>query len=197
MSHNSLRLEDPDDTYISSKDIHSTIQELADYYNHLYKEVDSITTLTVLEGAKPFAEALIPLLAPNAISDQIKVSSMNGTTSTGTITLDTAPKTSLEDRDVLIIEDLVDTGLTLSWLARYIKNTHRANSVHIVSLLEKPESRDPKADIPNLMSGIRIANAFVVGFGMDWNEKYRELPYVTIAHETKPGFWEPMYSEAA
>lgn len=188
-----LRFSNPDDIVISRQEINTAITDMADYYNWLYRDVTEITAVSVLNGAKPFAKALIPLLKPKIVSDRIKVTSMSGTESTGQLKFQIKPETEIGGKDVLVIEDLVDTGLTLAGLYEYFVLQCGAKSVHFAALFEKPECRNPETEIPNLRTGIQVANVFIIGFGMDWNEKYRELPYLTIAKETRPGFWEPVY----
>lgn len=84
---------------------------------------------------------------------------------------------SVEGRDVLIIEDIIDSGLTLSYLVSLLE--HRgAKSVKIVTLLDKPEGR--KVDIVPELAGFTVPDAFVVGYGLDFAERYRNLPYIGI-----------------
>lgn len=192
-----LRLAGADDMVITSDEIHAAIAGMADYCNHLYSDTPEITAVTVLNGAKPFADALNPLLRPAVTADEIKVSSMSGTKSTGKLTFEIEPQAEIAGKDILVIEDLVDTGLTLAELYKYFTETRGARSVQFAALFEKPECRRPETEIPNLKTGIQVANRFVIGFGLDWNELYRELPYLTIAEQTRPGFWEPVKLQAA
>lgn len=192
-----LRLADASDIYISHQEIKSVITDLAGYYNQLYQNTAEITALTVMNGAAPFARSIIPLLKPRVIEDSIKLSSMDGLQSTGNLVFERKPQTDLTDKDILVLEDLVDTGLTLSGLAKYLLEVRKARSVQFAALFEKPECRAPGTLIPNLKTGVRLANVFVVGFGLDWNGLYRELSYLTKVKETSPGFYEPAYLEAA
>jgi hypoxanthine phosphoribosyltransferase len=85
--------------------------------------------------------------------------------------------TSVEGRDILIIEDIIDSGLTLSYLAELFRY-RKAKSIKIVTLLDKPTGR--KADITPDYAGFIVPDAFVVGYGLDFAEKYRNLPYIGI-----------------
>lgn len=173
------------------------IQDMADYYNQLYHDTSEVTAITVLNGARPFSKALLPLLKPAVVEDEMKVSSMSGTESTGTLTFETEPSVDVAHKHILVLEDLVDTGLTISGLYKYFVHERGAESVHFAALFEKPESRDPKTEIPNLTTGIRIAQKYILGFGMDWDEDYRDLPFVTYIEKDSSGKLAMVYSEAA
>ena len=112
--------------------------------------------------------------------DFMDVSSYSGTESTGDVRIDKDLSNSIVGDDVIVVEDIVDTGKTLQKVVGLLYSKG-ANSVRIVSLLDKPERRivDLKADY----IGFTIPDAFVVGFGLDFNQKYRNLPYVGILKE--------------
>jgi hypoxanthine phosphoribosyltransferase len=86
----------------------------------------------------------------------------------------------IEDRDVLIVEDIVDSGLTLQYLLRTLRAREPA-SLEVCALLTKPERR--KVDLPIRYVGFEIPNQFVIGYGLDHNERYRNLPYVAVLQE--------------
>src|SRR5690625_3103092 len=113
--------------------------------------------------------------------DYMDVSSYgSGTRSSGEVKIVKDLDTKVEGRDLLIIEDIIDSGLTLSYLVDLFKY-RRARSIKIVTLLDKPAGRTAniKADIV----GFEVSDAFVVGFGLDYNQKYRNLPYIGILKE--------------
>ena len=87
---------------------------------------------------------------------------------------------SIEGKHVLLVEDIVDSGITLSYLLKYLK-ARRAESIEIVSLLNKPERRT--ADLEVKYIGFEVPNEFIVGYGIDYAEKYRNLPYIAILKE--------------
>ena len=99
------------------------------------------------------------------------------TISTGAVKITKDLSQDIEGRDVLIVEDILDTGVTLSYLKKYLANRKPA-SVKIVTLLDKPSRR--KADIYPDYFGFSIPDAFVVGYGLDYAELYRSLPYIGI-----------------
>ena len=107
-------------------------------------------------------------------------SSYVGTDSTGKVLVTKDLERSIEGRDVLIVEDIVDTGQTLHLLKEMLEKRKPA-SLEIVTLLDKPERR--KVEFQADLVGFSIPDRFVVGWGMDYNQKYRELPYIGIINE--------------
>lgn len=132
----------------------------------------------VLKGATPFMADLSRHIDTHVEMDFMDVSSYgSGTRSSGEVKILKDLDAQVEGRDVIIVEDIIDSGLTLRYLADLFKY-RKANSVKIVTLLDKPEGRlaDIKADIV----GYEVPNEFVVGYGLDYNEKYRNLPYIGV-----------------
>ncbi|HLS66790.1 MAG TPA: hypoxanthine phosphoribosyltransferase [Pseudogracilibacillus sp.] len=139
----------------------------------------------VLKGATPFMADLSRKIDTHVEMDFMDVSSYgSGTRSSGEVRILKDLDAKVEGRDVIIVEDIIDSGLTLSYLVDLFKY-RKANSVKIVTLLDKPEGRTAniKADI----IGFEVPNEFVVGYGLDYNEKYRNLPYIGIL---KPRVYE-------
>ncbi len=134
----------------------------------------------LLKGSVPFLAELMKRIEINMEIDFMDVSSYSGTESTGDVRIDKDLSNSIVGDDVIVVEDIVDTGKTLQKVVGLLYSKG-ANSVRIVSLLDKPERRivDLKADY----IGFTIPDAFVVGFGLDFNQKYRNLPYVGILKE--------------
>lgn len=157
---------------VASKRIAKEIE--ADYEN---SEKEPILLCT-LKGALPFMAELIKHIDRHIVIDFIDVSSYHGgTCSTGKIIIKRDIAMDIEDRDVIIVEDIVDTGRTLKCLIEYLKE-RGAKSVVCASLVDKPEARlvDVQADY----IGIESPNEFLVGFGLDYEEKYRNLPYIGV-----------------
>lgn len=135
----------------------------------------------VLKGATQFMADLVRYIDTHVEIDFMDVSSYgSGTTSSGEVKIIKDLDAKVEGRDLLIIEDIIDSGLTLSYLVDLFKY-RKAKSVKIVTLLDKPENRSAniKADI----IGFQVPNKFVVGYGLDYNQKYRNLPYIGILKE--------------
>ncbi|HSH34630.1 hypoxanthine phosphoribosyltransferase [Schnuerera sp.] len=135
----------------------------------------------ILKGAVIFMAELAKNIDMPVLMDFMAVSSYGkSSTSTGIVRIIKDLDCSIEDKDILIVEDIIDTGLTLSYLTDNLKK-RGAKSVKIVTLLDKPDRR--KADVPVDYTGFTIPDEFVVGFGLDYAEKYRNLPYVAALKE--------------
>ncbi|TCP22528.1 hypoxanthine phosphoribosyltransferase [Scopulibacillus darangshiensis] len=132
----------------------------------------------VLKGAMPFMADLIKRMSIHLEIDFMDVSSYgNSTVSSGEVKIIKDLDTSVEGRDILIVEDIIDSGLTLSYLVDLFKY-RKAKSIKIVTLLDKPTGR--KVDIVPDLTGFTVPDAFLVGYGLDFAEKYRNLPHIGI-----------------
>ena len=166
---------------IPEKEIQDKVEEIAKNIAKDYK--DKVIFVTILKGAKTFCYDLIKTI--KKISDLkienyfVKLSSYGDKTETsGEVKIEKDIEEDLEGKDILIIDDIVDTGLTLSFLKKYLLETKKAKSVKICALLDKPSRRKIEVEID--YKGFEIPNKFVVGYGIDYAEKYRELPYVAF-----------------
>lgn len=133
--------------------------------------------VALLRGSVPFLAELIKYIDLDIQYDFMDVSSYEGTESIGDLRIIKDLDTSVKGRDILLVEDIVDTGKTIQTVSRTLMHKG-ANSVKIVTLLDKPSRRtvDVKADY----IGFSVENEFVVGFGMDFNQRYRCLPYIGV-----------------
>lgn len=157
---------------ISSKRIAEQIME--DYKNSEKEPV----LLCTLKGALPFMAELMKHIDMHVVTDFIDVASYHGgTSSTGSIILRKDVTMDLENRDVIIVEDIVDTGRTLKHLITYLQERN-VNSIACASLVDKPEAR--LVEIQPDYVGVESPNEFLVGFGLDYEEKYRNLPYIGV-----------------
>lgn len=135
----------------------------------------------ILRGSIPFMAELINHVDAHLETDYMAVSSyQGGTASTGELTLVKDLTSDIENRHIVIIEDIIDSGLTLDVLKRMFLERKPA-SLKIVTLLDKPEGR--KVEIDADYSCFTIPNEFVVGFGLDYQENYRNLPYIGVLKE--------------
>ncbi|WEV45199.1 hypoxanthine phosphoribosyltransferase [Streptococcaceae bacterium ESL0687] len=135
----------------------------------------------ILKGSVPFLADLTKRIDTHLEMDFMVVSSYHGgTSSSGEVKLIKDLDTSVEGRDILIVEDIIDTGRTLKYLAELLEH-RKANSVKIVTLLDKPEGR--VVDITADYVGFEVPNEFVVGYGLDFDENYRNLPYIGVLKE--------------
>lgn len=169
---------------ITEEEIQEKIKELAAILTEEYKDRFPLV-IGVLKGALPFMADLLKRVDTHLEMDFMDVSSYGGkTVSSGEVKILKDLDTSVEGRDVLIVEDIIDSGLTLSYLVNLFRY-RKAKSIKIVTLLDKPEGR--KVDIQPDYACFVIPNEFVVGYGLDYEEKYRNLPYVGIL---KPEVYE-------
>lgn len=155
-------------------------QKCAEIGGQLTKEYDGKFPLVigVLKGAMPFMSDLLRYTETYLEMDFMDVSSYgSGTSSSGEVKIVKDLDTKVEGRDLLIIEDIIDSGLTLRYLVDLFKY-RKAKSIQIVTLLDKPTGRS--ADIKADIIGFEVPDEFVVGYGLDYNQKYRNLPYIGI-----------------
>lgn len=159
---------------ISEEELNNRITELA---NQIYKDYNGqdITFICILKGSIFFTVELAKRMPCDINFEFIRVSSYHGTNSTGVIELKVELQGDIKGKDVIVIEDIIDTGRTLSYLKEYLKSKE-PNSVKICSLLDKKERRECVMDADYV--GFDIPDKFVLGYGLDVDEKYRNLPYI-------------------
>ncbi|MBQ6369466.1 MAG: hypoxanthine phosphoribosyltransferase [Parasporobacterium sp.] len=167
------------DVLIPEEDVRTRIQEMADEISEKYKDQEVIF-IGILNGSVFFLTALAQLMTIPIEIDFMAASSYVGTDSTGKVLITKDLARSIEGKHILIIEDIVDTGQTLHLLKEMLEKRKPA-SLEIVTLLDKPERR--KVEFQADLVGFSIPDRFVVGWGMDYNQKYRELPYIGIINE--------------
>ena len=139
----------------------------------------------VLKGSFVFFADLVRRVELRSRVDFIAASSYgSGSTTTGNVKITKDLSTNVEGRDVIVVEDIIDSGLTLSFLKNFLQQKNPA-SVSLVTLLDKPERR--RVELKPDYVGFQIPDKFVVGYGLDYAEQYRELPYVGIL---KPSVYE-------
>ena len=138
-----------------------------------------VTLVSVLKGSLPFMADLMRAIDLPLRIDLMEVSSYGGnaTESSGLVRILKDLSASIAGEDVLIVEDIIDTGLTLNYLIRYLRGKNPA-TLRICTLLDKPARR--LVDIPVDYVGFTIPDQFVVGYGLDYGERYRELPFVGL-----------------
>lgn len=169
--------DDIKEILITEEQIREKIEELAAQLTKDY-EGNLPLVVGVLKGATLFMADLLRRMDTYLEMDFMDVSSYGTSTVTsGEVRILKDLNTSVEGRDILIVEDIIDSGLTLSYLVELFRH-RKAKSVKIVTLLDKPAGR--KADIQADYVGFVVPNEFVVGYGLDYAEKYRNLPYIGI-----------------
>lgn len=164
---------------LSEEQIQSKTAELGAQIGADYRDASArqdLLLITVLKGAVMFVTDLARVIPLPTQLEFMAVSSYgSSTSSSGVVRILKDLDRDIHDRDVLIVEDIVDSGLTLSWLLRNLAARH-PRSLQVCTLLRKPEA--VRADVDINYVGFDIPNEFVVGYGLDYAERYRDLPYI-------------------
>ena len=163
------------DVMISEEEIANKVKELAKQIEKDY-EGEQLLVVGILKGASVFVSDLIRKIDLDVNIDFMSVSSYgNGTESSGTVKILKDLDVDIAGKNVLIVEDIIDSGLTLSNLVKELK-IRNPKSLKLCTLLDKPQRRT--SNIPVDYVGFVIEDKFIVGYGIDWAEKYRNLPYI-------------------
>lgn len=177
---------DIDRVLISAEEIRARVRTLGEQISHDYADVDDLLLVGVLKGCIVFMVDLMQAIKRPVAIDFIAISSYGQSTeSSGVVRLLKDLETDIAGRHVLIVEDIIDSGLTLAYLRSHLARRNPA-SLQICALLNKPERRN--TDVPVEYLGFDIPNEFVVGYGLDFGEHYRNLPYIGIL---KPAVYVP------
>jgi hypoxanthine phosphoribosyltransferase len=161
---------------LTRDEIEDKVSEVGRRITEDFRDKDPIF-VGVLKGCFIFMADLMRHVDIKCSMDFMAVSSYSGTSSTGAVKINKDLSQDIEGRHVIIVEDILDSGVTLSYLKRYLMGRKPA-SINIVTLLDKPARR--KADVFADYSCFEVPDAFVVGYGLDYNEHYRNLPYIGI-----------------
>ncbi len=167
---------------VTEEEIEARVKELGKQITEDYRGGKNLMLVGILKGAVIFMADLAKSIEIPILMDFMAVSSYGkSSTSTGIVRIIKDLDCSIEDKDILIVEDIIDTGLTLSYLTDNL-NKRGAKSVKICTLLDKPDRR--KAQVPVDYRGFIIPpDEFVVGYGLDYAEQYRNLPFVAALKE--------------
>ncbi len=162
--------------------IQTRIDELAAEIRREVGDDEDVILVGILKGSIPFLADLSRRLGHNVLIDTMRVSSYgDAMESSGVVRIVKDLEHSIEGKRVLIVEDIVDTGATLAYLLELLATRH-PKSLDVVALLSKTEARTHPVSVAHL--GFEIPNAFVVGYGLDLAERYRNLPYIAIYRES-------------
>ncbi|HFJ5840556.1 TPA: hypoxanthine phosphoribosyltransferase [Enterococcus faecium] len=162
---------------ISQEEIQVRCKELGKELTEIYQNTNPLV-VGVLKGAVPFMADIVRSIDTYLELDFMDVSSYgNATVSSGEVKIVKDLDTNVEGRDLLIVEDIIDSGRTLAYLVDLFKY-RKAKSVKIVTLLDKPEGRVVNIEADYV--GFNVPNEFVVGYGLDYAEAYRNLPYIGV-----------------
>jgi len=178
MSQNSMRV------LLSSEQIQARVRELGAQIDGDYPE-GSIYLVAILKGACFFLADLARAMKRSVRIDFIGISSYGkGKTSSGEVKLTKDLDSSIEGADVLVVEDIVDSGVTLTYLI-HVLSQRRPRSLRIVALLDKPDRRQRPVEVAYV--GFKIPDEFVIGYGLDYAENYRNLSDICILEDPKAG----------
>lgn len=166
---------------LSAEQIQARVAQLGEEIGTHYRDAvagngQDLLLITVLKGAVMFVTDLARAIPVPTQFEFMAVSSYgSSTSSSGVVRILKDLDRDISGRDVLIVEDVVDSGLTLSWLLRNLTSRH-PRSLRVCTLLRKPDARGANVDIAHV--GFDISNDFVVGYGLDYDERYRDLSYI-------------------
>ena len=169
---------------ISEEEIQKKVAEMGRKISQDFRDKDPLF-VGVLKGCFIFmADLFREVTIPGSVDFMAVSSYGNGTSTTGAVKINKDLSQDIENRDVIIVEDILDSGVTLSYLTKYLQN-RKPISICIATLLDKPARR--RADVQAKYVGFTVPDAFVVGYGLDYAEKYRNLPFIGIL---KPDIYE-------
>jgi hypoxanthine phosphoribosyltransferase len=167
---------DIESVLFSADDINARVSELGAEITRDYQGRQP-HLVTIVKGSIPFLADLMRKIDLPLTVDLLGVSSYCGTQSSGEARLTKDLDESIEGRHVIVVEDVIDTGLTLSYVLRNLRQRAPA-SLRVVTMLDKPARREGKVEANYV--GFTIPDYFVVGYGLDWNQQYRNLPYIGV-----------------
>ena len=176
--------QDIQEILFSEEVLTKRIKELASKINKDYEGKD-LVVVGILKGSVIFAAELIKNISIHCEIDFMAVSSYgNSTETSGVVRILKDLDNNIEGKDILVVEDIVDTGVTLTYLLKYLQ-ARKANSIEIISLLNKEARRTSNLEVKYI--GFEVPDGFIVGYGIDYAEKYRNLPFIGIL---KPEIYE-------
>lgn len=161
---------------ISEEELQDKISRMGKQISDDFRGKDPIF-VGVLKGCFIFMADLMRHVDIHCSVDFMAVSSYSGTSSTGAVKINKDLSEDVEGRHIIIVEDILDSGVTLSYLKQYLM-VRKPASISIATLMDKPSRR--KADVHADYSCFEVPDAFVVGYGLDYNERYRNLPYIGV-----------------
>lgn len=161
---------------ISAEELEAHVAEIGAQISRDFEGKDPIF-IGVLKGCFIFMADLMRHVSIRCSMDFMAVSSYSGTTSTGAVKINKDLSEDIEGRHIIIVEDILDSGVTLNYLKNFLL-VRKPASISIATLMDKPARR--KADVYADYSCFEIPDAFVVGYGLDYNERYRNLPYIGV-----------------
>ncbi len=165
------------------EEIETKIKELADWVNEEYKDSKDLVIIGLLKGSVPFLSKLMMDVTVDMSIDFMTVSSYGGSTeSTGNVKIVMDLKKDISGKDILIAEDIIDSGITLKAVVENLSSRH-PKSLKIITLMDKPTGR--KVELEADKVGLIVPDEFLVGYGLDVKEKMRNLPVIAVFNQEK------------
>lgn len=165
--------------HLSAEQIQQRIEEMSREINTIYQKSERLILIAVLKGSFMFVADLIRHIQVPCQVEFVRLASYgDGQTSSGTVQPVDLSLPSLSGEDVLIVEDIIDTGLTLHFFMDYLQSLHKTRSLRLAVLLDKQEAR--QKDVVVDFSGFTVGNQFLVGYGLDFAGYYRNLPFIGV-----------------
>ena len=177
--------EQIDHILLTEEEINTKVRELAEQLSRDYEGKNPVF-VGVLKGVVLFYSDIVRRFAHPCQLDFLRISSYEGTESTGQVKMVQGLSQDITGRHIVILEDIFDTGKSLDFTYHYLQSLGAA-SVEICTFLDKPERRNPDVTLKPKYVGYVIPNEFVVGYGLDYNEYFRNLPYIGVL---KPEVYE-------
>ncbi len=170
-----MKLSNDIKVLFSEEKIQKKVKEIAENINQEFKD-EELCVICVLKGSTPFCADLIKRINLPLTLEFIRVSTYDGDTSTGKVNHLDMTLPPLDGKNVIVVEDIVDTGFTADFLIKSIQLKNKTKALKLVSLLNKKTAR--KTDVKIDYYGFDIDDKFVIGYGLDFNGYYRNLPYI-------------------
>ena len=175
--------DDIERVIVTEEQIREKIDELARKIAADYAHVPTVLLVCILKGAVMFMADFARALGQEGQAVELEFMAISSygqhATSSGVVRILKDLDRDIAGRHVIVVEDIVDSGLTLSWLLKYLESRSAA-SVEVVALLRKPDAIKVEVDVPVRYVGFDIPSEFVVGYGLDYAERYREVPYIGV-----------------
>ena len=168
--------EDIEKVLISAEELEAAVSKIGAEISRDYADKEPIF-IGVLKGCFIFMADLMRHVDISCSMDFMAVSSYNGTSSTGAVKINKDLNESIEGKDVILVEDILDSGITLNYLSKYLKNRNPA-SLAIVTLMDKPARRI--APVQPDYCGFEVPDEFLLGYGLDYAERFRNVPFIGI-----------------
>jgi hypoxanthine phosphoribosyltransferase len=170
------------DTHFSEAQLQTRLQEMAAEINRNYEGCQKLIIIGVLKGSFIFLADLVRHITVPCQLEFVRLASYGDEqTSSGTVKAVDLSLPPLTDEDVLIVEDIIDTGLTLHFFMDYLKSLHHPRSLKLAVLLDKKEARQKEVQVD--FSGFTVGNQFLVGYGLDFAGYYRNLPFIGVVRQ--------------